>query len=410
MNVVDTLYQILTGVSPPTEIGDDLIKIDSVHIMQALIHLPREQIFETLTVICELLPGVPGDALFLSDDHLQATPESENFPTSRSPKAKASACQRLELLKECKPEIKRFAMILFPTLTDTYSSTVNLGVRQKVLIAQLKMLQNLDAQIIEDALRTVPYASFLAAILSQKDHLSLVALALQCAQLLFERLEDIYQYQFHREGVITEITKLAETPVSSTVTEGESMNLDMETSNGDSSESGGDSSENDEEKDNETSEQRDDDESPDDEDDNEDDHGDDDDVSESDSSSSISARPLSQTLGSAIQDQVTRSAKEFLQIYEGSKGRGMHDKALKILHDLQQLAAEINDCYISGRSGSGLAHFQKLASYFDGDALESITSSELLNSGIIRVLLDVIGHTEGKLLTSCCRSVSSLWA
>jgi E3 ubiquitin-protein ligase TRIP12 len=273
-------------------------------------------------------------------------------------------------------------------------------VRQKVLIAQLKMLQNLDAQIIEDALRTVPYASFLAAILSQKDHLSLVALALQCAQLLFERLENIYQYQFHREGVITEIAKLAETPVSSTVTEGEGMNLDMGTGNGDSSDSGdGDSSENDEEKDNETCERRDDDdESPDDEDDNEDDHGDDDDVSESDSSSSISGRPLSQTLGSAIQDVVTRSAKEFLQIYEGSKGRGMHDKALRILHDLQQLAAEIKDCYISGRGGSGIAHFQKLASYFDGDALESITSSELLNSGIIRVLLDVIGHTQGKLL------------
>ena len=56
MNVVDTLYQILTGVSPPTETADAASKIDSVVIMQALIHRPREQVYETLNVICELLP------------------------------------------------------------------------------------------------------------------------------------------------------------------------------------------------------------------------------------------------------------------------------------------------------------------------------------------------------------------
>jgi E3 ubiquitin-protein ligase TRIP12 len=57
MNIVDTLYQILTGISPPD--GDSpLLRTDSVMTMQALIHKPREQIFETLNVICELLPGI----------------------------------------------------------------------------------------------------------------------------------------------------------------------------------------------------------------------------------------------------------------------------------------------------------------------------------------------------------------
>ncbi len=56
MNVVETLYQILTGVSPPSEKEDVTSKLDSVLIVQALIHRPREQIFETLNVICNLLP------------------------------------------------------------------------------------------------------------------------------------------------------------------------------------------------------------------------------------------------------------------------------------------------------------------------------------------------------------------
>jgi E3 ubiquitin-protein ligase TRIP12 len=59
MNVVDTLYQILTGVSPPVGHDGAAMKNDSVMTMQALIHRPREQVFETLNVICELLPGLP---------------------------------------------------------------------------------------------------------------------------------------------------------------------------------------------------------------------------------------------------------------------------------------------------------------------------------------------------------------
>ena len=171
MNIVDTIYQILTGVSPPTGVEDMTSQIDSVIIMQALIHRPREQVYETLNVICELLPGIQSDGLsFHGDvfaagfpgDDLIAMPESSS---TISPNAK-----RIELLKDCKEELKRFAMVLLPTLTDAYSSTVNLLVRQRVLTAQLKMLSNLDTSILEDALRTVPYASYLASILSHQDH------------------------------------------------------------------------------------------------------------------------------------------------------------------------------------------------------------------------------------------------
>lgn len=210
MNVVETLYQILTGVSPPGPNDDIASKLDSVVVMQALIHRPREQVIETLNVICELLPGLPRESDATFDESMDTDPASAapSGPTP-SPRKKSTNEKRIELLEGCRNEVKRFAIILFPTLTDAFSSTVNLSVRQKVLTAQLKMLSNLDKDILMEALRSVPYASFLAAILSQQDHPSLVNYALQAAELLLVRLDDIYRYQFYREGVIAEIAKLA---------------------------------------------------------------------------------------------------------------------------------------------------------------------------------------------------------
>ena len=43
MHVVETLYQILTGVSPPGISEDVASKLDSVVIMQALIHRPESK-------------------------------------------------------------------------------------------------------------------------------------------------------------------------------------------------------------------------------------------------------------------------------------------------------------------------------------------------------------------------------
>lgn len=393
MNVVDTLYQILTGISPPSEESGKPIKSDSVHIMQALIHRPREQVYETLNVIYELLPGGSTGSSIVSEDHLRSSLlDYDIAPASSSPKAKASTKKRLELLKECKPETKRFATVLLPTLTDTYSSTVNLRVRQKVLLAQLKMLQDLDAEVIEEALRAVPYASFLAGILSQKDHLSLVTIALQCADLLFQRLRNIYQYQFHREGVITEITKLADLPLSPRALAKKSSKPNIDPRGEQPVDDREDKSED------ENEESNDDEGASDDEDIHNDDYLDDqdeDDISESDDSSMVGVTG-SKTFDEVVQDLVISCAKEFLQIYEGSKGKGMHKKALKVLEDLRNLVTKIQDCYSSPLPTGGYPLFSQLASYFDGDALESITSFELLNSGIVSVLLDVLENHPGE--------------
>ncbi|OQD85941.1 hypothetical protein PENSOL_c095G08026 [Penicillium solitum] len=384
MDVVDTLYQILTGVSPPQDVDNTAVKMDSVLVMQALIHRPREQVFETLNVICELLPGVPSRDASKTDNLLSSYFDSHMSIGLRSPKTKETVDERRSLLDNCKSELKRFAMILFPTLTDAYSSTVNLHVRQKVLIAQLKMLHILEPSLIEDALRTVPYASFLAAILSQKDHPSLVSLALRCAELLFQRLEHVYQHQFHREGVISAIIKLSEGSLSGDQENMDSsdptnINTTTDPSHGPNQiagETGGDDEDEDDEADD-----------YDDEDGEDDDH---DDMSDSEDDFMAGPRSL-QKMDNALNDVVIRDAQAFLEVYEASHGETVRAEALRILTALKSLAFETKSRYSRGGEG-GLLLFKQLASYFDGDALESITSSELLNSGIIEVLLSVLGN------------------
>lgn len=416
MNVVDTLYQILTGVSPPSETADAASKIDSVVIMQALIHRPREQIFETLNVICELLPlpKFEDDSAFDGYDDMEGDFSGDDETPTESSRTE----QRIRLLEGCKDETRRFAMILLPTLTDAYSSTVNLTVRQKVLVAQLKILCNLETSVIEDALRPVPYASFLASILSQEDHPSLVMFALQASVLLFDKLEGIYQYQFHREGVISEIKKLASRTLekdrklshgSTTEPSGEAEGSSESKTASSAQNYKGDEAnrelEDDEDEDldqdvEEHGDDEDEDEDEDgDEDDNDEDQDEDDmaarhdhDMDDSQSSDSSDDNELTSPLtASGLSDLVITRAKNFLEKYDTAKGKEMKEKASKIREDLHKLATDIDSYYQQNpQVESSNQLFKRLASYFDGDALESITSSELLDSGVIRALVEAL--------------------
>jgi len=405
MDIVDTLYQILTGVSAPNGLEDVSSQINSVFIMQALIHRPREQISETLNVICELLPAVQDESLSYREDAYDVGFSADGTTHLDGGSGPSNNSIRLELLQDCKEELKRFAFVLFPTLTDAYSSTVNLVVRQKVLLAQLKMLSNLDAIILKEALRTVPYASYLASILSQEDHPSLVTSALKAADLLLNRLSSIYGYQFYREGVIAEVSKLANKPVSKIESKPKviKMDPDIQRPEPDLAANQGESElVNDnptvEEPSEEDSDR--DDENDDDEDDGDEDNGGPREIREgvspspSDSSSSSNNYPIPSL--ATDQDLNIYRAKRFLEVHETADARAIRDKAAAILTNLQNLAADIEDHYLGDRTGNGLTLFTLLSKHFQGDALETITSSELLHSEIVRVLLEVFGSTKGK--------------
>ncbi|KAK4160011.1 hypothetical protein QBC43DRAFT_220771 [Cladorrhinum sp. PSN259] len=430
MNVVETLYQILTGVSPPSGTEDIASKLDSVLIMQALIHRPREQIIETLNVICELLPSLPRPSELRTSDSIDVNSPTEHVTPSLTPRKKTTNEKRIELLEGCKDEVRRFAMILFPTLTDAYSSTVNLSVRQKVLTAQIKMLSNLDVGILVEALKPVSYASFLASILSQQDHPSLVEYALQATELLLSRLDSVYRYQLYREGVIAEISKLSilepEAEVRSPTEESAQRphesdsegEIQAEPAVGASAEAGDNSSE--QEDSDADEDEHDDDGEPshhssddddgdeDDDDDNENDHDDDHhhDMSASPVSSEGSTMSLDGPNRHLISDfpsaktRIAHIAKKFLEVHETEKqGKALKKKATKIMENLLALAADLKSFYLQPTStsqpfGNGKELFERLASYFDSDVLESVTSAELLASGVVRVLEEVFSNPD----------------
>jgi E3 ubiquitin-protein ligase TRIP12 len=395
MNVVDTLYQILTGVSPPSGTEDVAAKIDSVVIMQALIHRPKDQVFETLNVICELLPDVQKEGLTYLDDLFDAGyPGDDLLPLSSKNKQSTNE-KRVGLLEGCKAEVKRFAVILLPTLTDAYSSTVNLSVRQKVLTAHLKMLSNLDTDILEEALRPVPYASHLASIFTQQDHPSLVTYALQAAELLLKRLESIYRYQFYREGVISEISQLANRPCKPLEIRPKDTKSTLEIEAADSSASTASSAEPEAEPDSTDSPEHadvdmrsedDGDEVGQDDEQNESSQNRDED-DDSDSSSSSDQRELPPMPN--IEDIITLRAKKFMETHEKESDKPTRDRATAVLEDLKSLANDIKACVSNRGADQCMELFTRLASYFEGDALESITSYELKSSKIVDVLLDV---------------------
>ena len=435
MMIVETLYQILTGVSPPSTSGDTATQVDGVFIMQALIHRPREQISETLNVICDLLPAVQFESLSFGHDLIDEEMCGHHVSLSRLESSLSdSNKKRLELLKECQEEIKMFAVVLFPTLTDTYSSTVNLGVRQKVLTAQLKMLSNLDISILEEALRNVPYASFLASILSQEDHSSLVTAALKAADLLLNRLHHIYGYQFYREGVMSEISKIASKPVAkrepkakNPKVESEPQIIPVENTDGLQNDKSDrdepiveeeievegvedrhrDERINDEDVDEEDDVHNEDDDEHDDadEDQDEDDDDDDDDDGEdggprviheddspSPSESSSSEPTFSKSSLQSDHDLNIGRAQRFLEVHETAKSKTMRDQAARILKNLQSLAKKIEECYKDGKASNRKKMFTDLSKHFHGDALNTITSSELLHSDVIETLLHIFNY------------------
>lgn len=367
MNIVDTLYQILTGVSPPSDQELATTRNDSVVIMQALIHRPREHVYETLNVICELLPDLPrgmdplrlascaGPSSWESLDDIQSSllqlissgvPEVSSDETHK---------KRLELLGDCKSELKRFAIILLPTLTDAYCSTVNLNVRQKVLSAQLKMISNLDTDILEEALNNVSFASYLASILSQQDNPTLVLAAIQAAELLLRRLPEIYRYHFHREGVIAEISKLA----AKKEPEPESKSKDYVQAS--------------EENDDKNSEAS---------------HGSEDHLTSSpvSSRSSSSSRHLPINPTAALNPWIVARAARFMETHDKDESGTIKHKAGDILEDLKVLAEDLRT------TGDYYRVFPRLVKHFaSSNSLTSISSFELLNSNIVDALLAALG-------------------
>ncbi|KAJ2915477.1 hypothetical protein MD484_g4935, partial [Candolleomyces efflorescens] len=278
-DVVDTLYQILTGVLPSavnssTEQGDGVGGqglgggLADMTVMENLAHRPKDQVEEALGLISELLPPLPKDSVFDHKAYTEkslsrmvkakakadraaarqanqaatssATPVESSAPTptpeaegrstpslpndsqvqdsddmTPAPTQKEPPVDRVSLLRANPEVVGRFMTLLIPILVDVYAASVIIAVRVKTLTGLLKAVSFLESEDIQKVLKFVPIATFASSILSSRDHPSLVIGALQLVDLLLSKVSTVYKPAFRREGVFHEIESLSARHVAS---------------------------------------------------------------------------------------------------------------------------------------------------------------------------------------------------
>ncbi|KAJ1021374.1 hypothetical protein NDA18_005611 [Ustilago nuda] len=248
------------------------VAVADMAMLQNLAQRPKEQIQEALSLVGELLPPLPRDGVFDpraytekaylkrtakpaspssasksvpgawtqadgeksisdatsasagKDTSLAATTEASRPSSSRSSSTRskvtrtksdkevareAAQAKRIEMLHSRTALVKRFTHLVLPTLVEVYAASVALHVRHKAINGILKIISFVDPESLGEALDNVPLASFLAAILSSRDHPILVNGALQIVELLTEKLPSLYTALLRREGVMWEIDDIA---------------------------------------------------------------------------------------------------------------------------------------------------------------------------------------------------------
>ncbi|KAF9109166.1 Ubiquitin fusion degradation protein 4 [Mortierella sp. AM989] len=215
MDIVDTLFLVLTGIHAPDTNGEN----DGPLTVSNIGSRPKEQVSDIIGIITELLPPLPRDDPLFDTDYRYAAiknKEKEKGNEGDEPQsgdvgmaAETQSDKREELLRSHPDRVRRIGRILIPTLIEVYSSTVHLRVRQKAIHALVKLLYFTSDSLLNAVLKTVELASFLAIVLSQQEHQSLVVAALQIADILMTKMPSVYSFYFEREGVTFEISKLA---------------------------------------------------------------------------------------------------------------------------------------------------------------------------------------------------------
>ncbi|XP_028917811.1 E3 ubiquitin-protein ligase TRIP12 isoform X16 [Ornithorhynchus anatinus] len=243
-NIAETLHFLLCGASN----GSCQEQIDLV---------PRspQELYELTSLICELMPCLPKEGIFAVDTMLKKgnaqntdgaiwqwrddrglwhpynridsriieqinedtgtaraiqrkpNPLANTNPSGHSELKKDDA--RAQLMKEDPELAKSFIKTLFGVLYEVYSSSAGPAVRHKCLRAILRIIYFADAELLKDVLKNHAVSSHIASMLSSQD-LKIVVGALQMAEILMQKLPDIFSVYFRREGVMHQVKNLAE--------------------------------------------------------------------------------------------------------------------------------------------------------------------------------------------------------
>uniref|UniRef100_A0A1B6CDK3 E3 ubiquitin-protein ligase n=1 Tax=Clastoptera arizonana TaxID=38151 RepID=A0A1B6CDK3_9HEMI len=102
-----------------------------------------------------------------------------------------------------------FIRTLFNVLYEVYSSSAGPAVRCKCLRALLRMVYYASPELLQEVLKAQIVSSHLAGMLASQE-LRIVVGALQMAEILIQKLPDVFNVHFTREGVMHQIKQLAD--------------------------------------------------------------------------------------------------------------------------------------------------------------------------------------------------------
>lgn len=116
---------------------------------------------------------------------------------------------RLACLREERSLAAEFIKNMFSVLYEVYSSSAGPSVRFKCLRALLRMVYFASADLLRDVLTNQMLSSHIAGMMASND-LRIVVGSLQMAEILMQKLPEIFNVHFRRDGVMHQIILLAD--------------------------------------------------------------------------------------------------------------------------------------------------------------------------------------------------------
>lgn len=97
---------------------------------------------------------------------------------------------------------------MFSALFKIFSSSVGPAVRHKCVNAILRVLYHAPPELLGVVLKRHPISSLIGGMLQSTD-LRVITNALQMAEIVMQKLPDVYHVSFRREGVMHRVRDLA---------------------------------------------------------------------------------------------------------------------------------------------------------------------------------------------------------
>lgn len=116
---------------------------------------------------------------------------------------------RLACLREERGLAAEFIKNMFSVLYEVYSSSAGPSVRFKCLRALLRMVYFASAELLREVLTSQMLSSHIAGMMASND-LRIVVGSVQMAEILMQKLPEIFGVHFRRDGVMHQISLLAD--------------------------------------------------------------------------------------------------------------------------------------------------------------------------------------------------------